>query len=340
MVATSRSILVAGGAGYIGSHVAKALAGRGFLPVTYDNLCTGNRWAVRWGPLVEGDIGDASLLGDTLRRYEISGAIHLAAFAYVGESVVAPERYFENNVSKALVFLDTLRRHGVKHLVFSSTCATYGVPERVPIVETNPQRPINPYGETKLFVERALHWYRQAHDFHSVSLRYFNASGADPDGEIGEHHVPETHLVPLLVDAALSGRPIDVFGTDHPTRDGTCVRDYIHVTDLAAGHLAALRYLFADGDVPAFNLGVGDGHTVFEMMKYVEQASGRRVPFRAAPRRAGDPAALVADNSLARSVLNWTPEHSDPATICRTAWRWHAQRVNEPAEQRTAGSAP
>jgi UDP-arabinose 4-epimerase len=326
MASTSPNILVAGGAGYIGSHVSKALAGNGFLPVAYDNLSTGNRWAVRWGPLVEGDIGDKTRVADTLRKYDIGGVIHLAAFAYVGESVTAPERYFENNVIQSLAFLEAVRAAGVDIMVFSSSCATYGAPGTALIAETTPQIPINPYGETKLFMERALHWYRIAHGFRSVSLRYFNAAGADPDGEIGEHHVPETHLVPLLIDAALGHRVFEVYGSDHPTPDGTCVRDFVHVTDLAEGHVKALRYVLGGGDVPAFNLGTGIGCSVRDMIRIVEAASGRSIPFRMSPRRPGDPATLVADIDLARTGLYWAPKFSTPQTICETAWNWHLSR--------------
>jgi UDP-glucose-4-epimerase GalE len=319
-----RSVLVTGGAGYIGSHAAKSLAASGFRPVVYDNFVYGNRWAVQWGPLVEGDIADRDLLIRTIREYDIEAIIHFAAFAYVGESVAKPEIYFRNNVVGSLSLLDAMRETGLGRIVFSSTCATYGTPDRVPITEDTPQRPVNPYGETKLMIERALHWYGPVHGINSVSLRYFNACGADASGEIGEAHDPETHLIPLILDAAAGKRPqIDIYGTDYETPDGTCIRDYIHVTDLADAHVRAVEYLLAGGKTVAVNLGTGTGHTVREVIDAVERVTGRTVPRREVARRPGDPAALVADPSLAASLFGWRASHSTLDEIVSTAWRWH-----------------
>lgn len=318
---------MAGGAGYIGSHTCEALAAAGYQPITYDNLCCGHRWAVRWGPLIHGDLATGELLERVLRTHAIEGIIHFAGYAYVGESMVEPGRYFTNNVANSIKLLEAAKGAGVGAVVFSSTCATYGVPERVPIGEEEPQRPINPYGESKLFVERALHWYGQAHSLAWVALRYFNAAGADPDGEIGEDHDPETHLVPLVIQAALGERAdVEIYGDDYPTPDGTAVRDYIHVTDLAAAHVAALDYLMSGGESIALNLGTGNGHSVREVVAAVEWLSGGRVPAHMGVRRPGDPPVLVADASKARAVLAWKPVHSQLACIIETAWAWHEQR--------------
>jgi UDP-arabinose 4-epimerase len=325
----SRSVLVTGGAGYVGSHAAKALAGAGYTPVVFDNFVYGHRDAVRWGPLVEGDLGDGALLRETIRRFDIAAVMHFAAFAYVGESMAKPEIYFGNNVVNSLVLLEAMRATGVKRLVFSSSCATYGTPDRVPINEDMPQRPVNPYGETKLMTERMLHWEGVAHGLGHVALRYFNAAGADPEGEIGEHHDPETHLIPLILDAALGRRPqIDIFGTDYPTPDGSAVRDYIHVADLAAAHVLALRYLEQGGASVALNLATGQGHSVREVIAAAERVTGRRIPRRESARRPGDPAALVADPARARALLGWTPSHSDLDTLISDAWAWHRQRFD------------
>jgi UDP-arabinose 4-epimerase len=319
-----KNILVTGGAGYIGSHAAKALARAGYNPVTYDNLVYGNHWAVQWGPFVEGDIGDRALLLETFERHRIEAVMHFAAFAYVGESMTKPALYFENNVTKSLTLLDAMKTAGIRHIVFSSTCATYGTPDVMPITEETPQRPVNPYGETKLMVERALHWYGKAHGMTSVALRYFNAAGADSEGDIGESHLPETHLIPLILDAALGRRAaIDIYGTDYPTEDGSCVRDYIHVADLADAHVRALAYLLDGGEATVVNLGTGHGYSVREVIAAVERVTGKRVPRREMPRRAGDPAVLIADPTRAARVLGWTPTKSDLETIIHTAWTWH-----------------
>ncbi len=319
------SVLVTGGAGYIGSHAAKALAARGYVPVTYDNLIYGHRWAVRSGPFVEGDIGDRNKLLKTIGRYNISAVMHFAAFAYVGESVKQPEKYFNNNVTKSLTLLNSIVESGVRHVVFSSSCATYGTPSRIPIAEDAPQRPVNPYGETKLIMERALHWYAEAHDLTFAALRYFNAAGADLGGKLGEVHSPETHLIPLVFQAIDGGRPLEVYGVDYPTPDGSCVRDYIHVADLADAHVKALDYLLGGGASVAMNLGTGQGHSVKEVIRAAEAVTGRKVPHSMVSRREGDPATLIADPSLAGRVLDWHPQHSDLDSIIRSAWEWHSE---------------
>jgi UDP-glucose-4-epimerase GalE len=320
-------VLVTGGAGYIGSHAAKALAKAGYVPVTYDNLIYGHREAVRWGPFVEADLADKRRLLETMRKYEIRAVMHFAAFAYVGESMTKPQLYFHNNVGSTLTLLDAMLEADVRRIVFSSTCATYGIPEKVPMDEATPQRPINPYGETKLMMERALYWYGAAYGIRSASLRYFNAAGADPDGETGEAHDPETHLIPLILDAVLGRRPdVQVFGTDYETRDGTAIRDYIHVTDLADAHVKAIQYLEQGGETTAINLGTGEGHTVKEVIEAVERVTGRKVPRREVGRRAGDPPSLVADAGRAGAVLSWRPRMSDLDSIVGTAWNWHRRR--------------
>ena len=322
----SQAVLVTGGAGYIGSHACKALAGAGFQPVVFDNLSRGHREAVRWGPLVEGDLADRQRLCAALIEHKVEAVMHFAAYAYVGESVTDPALYYRNNLGGTLSLLEAMRKAGVGEIVFSSTCATYGIPHGVPIREDAPQRPVNPYGETKLAIERALHWYAAAYGLRSVSLRYFNAAGADPEGEIGEHHEPETHLVPLVLQAALGHGPhIEIYGTDYPTPDGTAIRDYVHVCDLAIAHLRALERLRGGGGSAAVNLGTGQGHSVREVIAAAELASGRKVPARAAPRRPGDPPALVADPSLAGEILGWHPQHSDLDTIIRTSLAWHTR---------------
>jgi UDP-arabinose 4-epimerase len=328
----SQSVLVTGGAGYIGSHACKALAQAGYVPVTYDNLSRGHRHAVRWGPLVEGEIADRAVVAAALKVHQVSSVMHFAAFAYVGESGTDPALYYRNNVIGTLSLLDAMREAGVDRIVFSSTCATYGLPEKMPIAETTPQRPVNPYGETKLAIERVLHWYGQAYGLRSVALRYFNASGCDRGGEIGEEHDPETHLIPLVLRAALgAAHPVSIFGSDYPTPDGTAIRDYIHVEDLASAHLRAIQYLAEGGASTALNLATGRGYSVREIIAAVARAAGHEVPQREAPRRAGDPPALVADPSLAKSVLGWQAECSDLDTIIRTALAWETRRHNDPA---------
>jgi len=328
----SQSILVTGGAGYVGAHACKALAAAGYRPVVYDNLSRGHREAVRWGPLVEGNLHDSARLAEALRTHQITGVMHFAAFAYVGESMADPENYYWNNVGGTLALLAAMRDARIATIVFSSTCAIYGIPQRVPIGETTATAPLNPYGDTKLAVERMLHWYAGAYGLRYAALRYFNAAGADPDAEIGEDHDPETHLIPLVLRAALGrGDPISIFGTDYPTPDGTAIRDYIHVSDLADAHLRALGHLAAGGENAALNLGTGRGHSVREVIAAVERISGRPVPRREVARRPGDPPELVADATLARSRLGWQPRHSDLDTIIATAlaWETRASRLAE-----------
>lgn len=319
-----KNILVTGGAGYIGSHACKALAKAGYTPIAYDSLVYGHREAVRWGPLIEGDLADAKKLAETLSRFEVTAVMHFAAFAYVGESMEKPQLYFHNNVVNTLTLLDAMLAAKLRHIVFSSSCATYGTPARVPITENTPQNPVNPYGESKLICERAIHWYGAAYDMTYAALRYFNASGADPEGEIGEAHDPETHLVPLVLATALGRRAqIDIYGTDYPTPDGSAVRDYIHVQDLAEAHVAALGRLIGGGSSVAVNLGTGAGHSVRAVIDAAERITGRRIARREMPRRAGDPPVLVADVARAREQLGWSARMSDLDTILATAWAWH-----------------
>lgn len=316
-------ILVTGGAGYIGSHCCKALAKEGHEPVVFDNFVTGHREAVRWGPLIEGDLRNADMISDAMRSLRPDAVLHFAALALVGESVALPERYYATNVLGSLNLLQAMRGAGVDRLVFSSTCAVYGEPDRVPMTEDLPRRPINPYGSTKLACEMMMEDFGAAHRIRSVRLRYFNAAGADPAAEIGERHDPESHLIPLVLDAALGRRPvIAIFGTDYPTSDGSAVRDYIHVMDLADAHLAALRHLIEGGSSAALNLGRGSGASVREVIRTVEEVTGRSVPVEEAPRRSGDPPVLVADPARAERLLNWRAE-KELVTMVEDAWRWH-----------------
>jgi UDP-arabinose 4-epimerase len=328
-------VLVTGGAGYIGSHACKALARAGWLPVTYDSLIYGHEWAVKWGPLERGDIGDRARLEEVIGRHNPAAIVHFAAFAYVGESVTDPGRYYRNNVAGSLTLIEAARDAGVQHLVFSSTCATYGIPDELPIRETSPQRPINPYGASKLMVERMLADFGTAHGLRSIALRYFNAAGCDPDGEIGEDHDPETHIIPLVLDAA-SGRRADVtiFGADYDTNDGTCIRDYVHVADLAQAHVKALEALQGGAPSGAYNLGIGRGFSVREVVATVKRVAGVEVPVVYAERRAGDPAVLIADPAKAREQLGWQPRITSLDQIVRTAWGWH-QRMSSDRKRAT-----
>lgn len=320
-------VLVTGGAGYIGSHACKALAQAGHTPVTYDNMIYGHEWAVRWGPLERGDIGDRHRLDQVMRQYQPDSVMHFAALAYVGESVEDPGKYYRNNVAGTLTLLESMRDHGVDKIIFSSTCATYGEPSVVPITEEEPQSPINPYGASKLMVERMLQDFGVAHGLRSAALRYFNAAGADPGGETGEDHDPETHLIPLVLDAAAGKRArITVFGNDYDTPDGTCIRDYIHVTDLADAHVLALERLHHRGGFSAYNLGNGAGYSVQEVIDTSRAVTGRQVSVDIGSRRPGDPPRLVGDASRARRELGWEARYADLPTIIETAWRW-ARRV-------------
>ncbi len=323
LAANPGAVLVTGGAGYIGSHAAKALQRAGYRVVVFDNFVAGHRAAVKFGELVEGDITDTAAVRDALRRYEISAVMHFAAFLDVGESVREPVRYYRNNVIGALSVLEAMAAERVQPFVLSSTCATYGEPIETPIAETHPQNPINSYGETKLAVERALPHFERAYDIHSVALRYFNASGADPDGEIGEDHSPEIHLIPRAIEAAIGGPGLQVFGDDYPTPDGTCLRDYIHVSDLADAHVKALEAVADTRRSTVYNLGTGHPHSVRDVIETVGRVTGRPVPWILAPRRAGDPAVLYASAQKARTELHWTPRHASLDSIVQTAWDWH-----------------
>ncbi len=312
-----------GGAGYIGSHAAKALKQAGYRVVVYDSLVAGHRAAVKFGELVEGDINDVDGLRLALRRHEIGSVMHFAAFLDVGESVAQPVKYYRNNVGGAVSVIQAMIAESLAYFVFSSTCATYGEPVETPIVETHPQRPINSYGESKLAVERALPHFERAHGIRSVVLRYFNAAGADPDGEIGEDHSPEIHIIPRAIEATTGGRGLQVFGDDYPTPDGTCLRDYVHVSDLADAHVRALDAIVDTGKSAIYNLGTGRPHSVKEVITAVGRVCGRPVPWTLAPRRPGDPAILYASPQKAQTELRWKPRLSDLETIVSTAWAWH-----------------
>ena len=319
-------ILICGGAGYIGSHVNKLLSNHGYETVVFDSLIYGHREAVKWGTFIQGDLKNISDIEGVFQRYSIEAVFHFAAFAYVGESVKEPEKYYYNNIVNTLNLLHVMRKYGCKKIIFSSSCATYGEPEKMPITEQMPQNPVNPYGFTKLAVEHILQDYQRAYGLEYVVLRYFNAAGADPDGEIGESHDPETHIIPLVLDVASGKRPdIKVFGTDYPTPDGSCVRDYIHVSDLAEAHLLSLNYLENGGKSDCFNLGNEIGTSVLEVVNAVKHVTGQDFPVTFAPRRQGDPAILVGSSEKARTVLDWKPQFADINTIVRHAWKWHEQ---------------
>jgi UDP-arabinose 4-epimerase len=324
----SKTVLVTGGAGFVGSHACKALAAAGYLPVTYDSLETGHEWAVKWGPLEKGDLLDRKRLREVLGKHSPHAVLHFAAYISVAESVAEPDRYHRNNVLGSQSLVEAMAELGIAHLVFSSSAAVYGTPEWLPLTESHPLKPINPYGENKRLVEMMLRDAERARGLRSVSLRYFNAAGADPEGEIGEEHDPETHLIPLVVHAALGRRPaLQIFGSDYPTKDGTCVRDYVHVADLAEAHVLALRYLAAGGASQSFNVGTGEGCTVREVVAAVEKVSGRKVPVALAPRRAGDPAGLVADAALIGRTLGWKPRFPHLEAQVEHAWRWLSSRA-------------
>lgn len=316
-------ILVTGGAGYIGSHAVRLFLNRGHDVWVYDNLAMGHRGAVPADRLIVGDLAEIPRLDQVLVERRIDAVVHFAAFTYVGESVQHPAKYYQNNFVNTLGLMECLRRHGVQRIVFSSTAATFGVPEQMPITEETPQKPINPYGQSKLAVERALADYARAYPFGFAALRYFNACGASPDGTIGEDHDPETHLIPLVIYAAMGKRQnIEIFGTDYPTPDGTCVRDYIHVDDLAEAHLLALERL-EPGKGLHYNLGIGRGYSVREVVRAVEEVTGKKVAIKEGPRRAGDPAELVASSAKIQRELGWRPRYTDLKPIVETAWNWH-----------------
>lgn len=322
-----KNLLVVGGAGYIGSHMVWLLGQRGVNVVTLDDLSAGHRDAVLCGELVVGDMADRALLDQVFTSHRFDAVMHFASFIQVGESVADPAKYYQNNVANTLTLLAAMKTHGVSQFVFSSTAAVFGEPHYCPIDESHPRAPINPYGRTKWMIEQVLADYERAYGLRSVSLRYFNAAGAHPDAILGERHEPETHLIPLVLQAALGRRShVTVFGDDFDTPDGTCVRDYVHVMDLAAAHWQALHYLAQRGSTAAFNLGNGDGYSVQQVIDAARAATGRAIAVQTGPRRAGDPARLVADATQARSVLDWQPQHGDLQTIVRDAWRWESSR--------------
>ncbi|NTF50305.1 UDP-glucose 4-epimerase GalE [Rhizobium rhizogenes] len=319
------TVLVVGGAGYIGSHTCLDLANKGFQPVVYDNFSNGHREFVKWGPAEEGDIRDRARLDEVLAKYKPAAILHFAALIEVGESVKDPVSFYENNVIGTLTLLAAAQAASIGAFVFSSTCATYGLPQSVPLDESHRQVPINPYGRTKYIVEQALADYDQYKGLRSVVLRYFNAAGADFEGRIGEWHTPETHAIPLAIDAALGRRQgFKVFGSDYDTRDGTCVRDYIHVLDLADAHVRAVEYLLRGGESVALNLGTGTGTTVKELLGAIETVSERPFPVEYVGRREGDSTTLVANNDKARDILGWSPQY-DLSRIIESAWNWHAK---------------
>jgi len=316
-------VLVVGGAGYIGSHMVKMLSLAGHDVVTLDNLSNGYEDAVKYGDFIKGDIADAELLNDLFSKTVFDGVMHFASYIQVGESVEKPSMYYKNNVTNTQVLLDAMVEHGIKSFIFSSTAATFGEPEYIPIDEKHPQKPINPYGHSKLMVEQILADFDHAYDLKSVSLRYFNAAGADADGELGERHIPETHLVPLVLQAASGRRDnIAIFGTDYDTPDGTCVRDYIHINDLCSAHLLGLEHLVAGGESKAYNMGNGQGYSIKEVIDVAKKVTGTDFEVKLGERRDGDPAKLVADASLLQKELGWSPQYADLETIIRHAWEW------------------
>jgi UDP-glucose-4-epimerase GalE len=313
---------VTGGAGYIGSHTVKLLLDQGHDVTVVDNLSKGYRHNVPAERLRVIDIADTPALANAIRKSHCDAVIHFAAFIAVGESMREPGRYFRNNVCGSLSLLEAMVEAGVKHLVFSSTAAVYGNPPTSPIPESSPIQPVNAYGESKVMVETLLGWWDQIHHLTSVCLRYFNACGAAPDGSLGEEHEPETHLIPLILRAIQTGEPITVFGDDYPTSDGTCIRDYIHVNDLAQAHILAVEYLLGGGASAQFNVGTGTGHTVMEMIRVVEEVTGQKVPYVTGPRREGDPPALVASSEKLRTALGWSPRYAELRTIVEHAWKF------------------
>ena len=320
------SIFVTGGAGYIGSHVCKALKAAGFLPIAFDNLSTGHKDAVQWGPFFAGDLLKKEDILHAMKRFKPKAVMHFAASALVIESIKNPSKYYRNNVMGTLNLLDACVEKGISSFVFSSSCATYGIPKKTPITENTPQNPITPYGKSKLMIEQILKDYDEAHGIKSASLRYFNAAGASLDSEIGENHLCETHLIPLVIETAMGKRTaFTVYGDDFPTKDGFAIRDFIHVEDLASAHLKALDFLFAKKKSENINLGTGKGFSVFEVIKGLEKLKGK-LPYHIAAKREGEPAELVADVSKAKKLLAWTPVYSDLETILSSAWRWHAKK--------------
>jgi len=324
MFKSKNHILITGGAGYIGSHTNKLLAEMGYQTVIIDNLVYGHPALAKWGEFCQGDLNDTKFLHSIFSSYPIRAVIHFAAFAYVGESVKKPAKYYSNNVANTLNLLQAMREYDVNQIVFSSTCSTYGIPRHIPITEGHPLKPINPYGRSKVMVEQILDDYSKAYGLQYASLRYFNAAGADPDGEIGEWHEPETHLIPLVLDVALGKRDhIEIYGTDYDTPDGTCIRDYIHVTDLAEAHIVALNYLNHEKTNLICNLGNGNGYSVKEMIEVAERVTKKNIATINAPRRKGDPPVLVGSAEKAKKILTWKPQHDSLENIIETAWKWH-----------------
>ncbi|MDO5821951.1 UDP-glucose 4-epimerase GalE [Methanosphaera sp.] len=322
-------ILIVGGAGYIGSHVNKVLNERGYETIILDNLSYGHEESVKWGTLCKCDLANINEVDDIFTKYNINAVMHFSSFIDVGESVRNPEKYYNNNVVNTMNLLNVMLKHDVKKFIFSSTCATYGIPQKIPLTENHPQNPINPYGWTKLMVERILKDYDTAYGLKSVILRYFNASGADESGIIGEWHNPETHLIPLILDAAMGKREdIKIFGTDYDTPDGTCIRDYIHVTDLADAHILSLEYLNKNNQSNQFNLGNGQGFSVKEVIESVKRVTGRNFNVTQTQRREGDPAILIGSSKKAKDTLGWDPQYVNIDKIIETAWNWH-QKLNK-----------
>ena len=318
------NILIVGGAGYIGSHMCKYLSQNGYTPIVLDNLVCGHRESVKWGPFIEGSMDDKTLLNHIFKEYEIAAVMHFAAFCYVGESVDNPAKYYRNNVAATLTLLEAMIENDILNFIFSSTCATYGEPIEIPIKENHPQSPINPYGRSKLMVEQIIDDFGNAYGLKSASLRYFNAAGADPDGELGEDHRPETHLIPLVLQTALNKREeIEIFGNDYPTSDGTCIRDYIHINDLAQSHLLALERLLNGLSGGQYNLGNGDGYSVKQVIDVARQVTKKKIPSKVVKRRPGDPAVLIGSSEKANKELGWKPQFTDLHTIIETAWNWH-----------------
>jgi len=319
-----RTIFVTGGAGYIGSHTIKALEKEGYKTVVYDNLVTGHSQAVKNAELIIGDLRDVDKLDKALKKYKYDGVIHFAGSAYVGESIQNPSKYYNNNIISGINLLDCMVRNNIKNIIFSSSCATYGVPERLPITENMKQNPISPYGWTKLVFEQMMKDYESAYGLKYVALRYFNAAGADLDGELFENHDPETHIIPLILQTAMGVRDeFVVYGNQYETKDGSCIRDYIHVNDLAEAHIKALNYLLEEGISQEINLGTGVGLSVFDILQQVEQITGKKINYRVGAQRPGDPASLIADNKKAETILHWKAEYSNIRTIIQTALKYY-----------------
>ncbi len=333
----AETILVTGGAGYIGSQTCKALAKAGFVPVVYDNLTTGHGYAIKWGPFVQGDIGDSARLSEAIISFKPKAILHFAGSALVIESIQQPAKYYRNNITATLTLLETMREHNVQNLLFSSSCATYGHPQFTPITEEHPQLPVSPYGRTKWMAEQMMADFGTAYGLKSIFLRYFNAAGADLETQIGENHTPETHLIPSIIQAALGLKEeIVVYGTDFPTPDGSAIRDYIHVQDLADAHVLALQYLLEKQTTTAINLGTGKGLSVLEIINAIQKFCEKTVPFRLENRRPGEPNTLTADNHKAKQLLGWQPRHSELPILIESAWKWHQLLLQTSAILRSA----